>query len=224
MTDPNLIREFIIRGEPRQFIPIDQFREMYRLEGDFGIALFQPKDYRGLGTIEGAGAALRYVHETMIAAIPVHSPPAGWTAFTLELQIRFRLLLSEINGQVGLKNSEMDYAVVNFGAICQAYLNSLMSSRMRGKPVPNFADIYQSWLNKSIEISLPYSYPYRDIHWQVEIVRHAYGRCGLIIEIGTATHYIYDAGLSCPAERFMESLSRAIADRVLAAFPGHNHD
>ena len=44
----------MIQGQIRQFMPLETFREMYGLDSGFGITLFQPKDYRSLGSIEKA--------------------------------------------------------------------------------------------------------------------------------------------------------------------------
>jgi hypothetical protein len=126
----------MIRGQRCQFMPLETFRAMYGLDSGFGITLFQPKDYRDLGSIEGAGIALRNVYATLLAAVPDLPPPTGWMAFTLQLQILLRQQLYAINAQVGLKTSEIDFAVLNFGAICQEYVYSLMNNRMRGKPIP----------------------------------------------------------------------------------------
>jgi hypothetical protein len=208
--------ELMIRGQLFHSIPLETFRTMYGLDSDFGITLFQPKDYRELGSIEGAGTALRNVYATLLAAIPDIPPPTGWMAFTLQLQILLRRQLYAINAQVGLKTSEIDFAVLNFGAICQEYVHRMINNRMRGKPIPYFDEVYENWLNKTIEISSPYVYAYHDELWQVEIVKHAYGRCGLIVQMETATHYLYDTSVLCPAEKFMESLIRAVIERIAA--------
>src|SRR5688500_7363972 len=135
MKQEDTTRAFTIRGEKCQFMPIAAFRELYNLDEDFAVSLFQPKDYQGLGSINGAGASLHQVYESVIAAIPEQNPQAGWRAFLLELQILFRQQLLAINKQVGLKSSEIDYAVLKFGAICQEFLHRLIEYRMGAKPV-----------------------------------------------------------------------------------------
>jgi hypothetical protein len=213
-----VLKEFIIRGEVRQFIAITEFRENYQLEDNFAVALFQPKDYQGLGSIEGAASDLATFYETMIVAIPNHTPKSGWVAFLMELQILFRHQLYAINGHIGLKASEINYAVLNFGAICQEFVSSLITKRIRGEPSACFDEVYETWLNRTIEISHPYFYLYHDELWYIELVKHAYGRMGLIIKTPTDTHYVYDTSLACPAEKFMERLSRAITEKISAAF------
>jgi hypothetical protein len=209
---------FIIRGQVRQFIAIEEFRESYQLGDDFAVELFQPKSYQGLGSIEGAGAALATFYETIIAAIPSHTPKSGWMAFLMELQILFRHQLYTINAHIGLKASEIDYAVLNFGAICQEFISSLINKRMRGKVDACFDEVYETWLNKTIEISIPYFYLYYDELWHIELVKYAYGRIGLIIKTPTDTYYVYDSSLACPAERFMERLSRTVAEKISVVF------
>jgi hypothetical protein len=211
-------KEFIIRGQARQFIAIAEFRENYQLEDNFALELFQPKDYQELGSIEGAGSDLAAFYETILAAIPSHTPGSGWMAFLMELQILFRHQLYAINAHIGLKASEVDYAALNFGVICQEFISSLINKRMRDQTDACFDEVYKTWLNRTIEMSLRYFYLYHDELWHIELVRHAYGRMGLIIKTHADTHYVYDASLACPAEKFMEQLSRAIAEKISAAF------
>ena len=141
-------------------------------------------------------------------------------AFSLQLQILLRRQLYAINAQVGLKVSEIDFAVLNFGAICREYVHNMINNRMRGKAIPHFDAVYENWLNKTVEVSSPYFYRYHDELWRVEIVKHAYGRCGLIVQTESTTHYLYDTSVLCPAEKFMESLRRAIAEWITAVALG----
>jgi hypothetical protein len=94
----------------------------------------------------------------------------------------------------------------------------MLNNRMRGKPLPRFDEVYENWLNKTIEISSTYVYAYHDELWQVEMVKHAYGRCGLIVRTPTNVHYLYDSSVLCPAEKFMESLCRAVIERIAAVY------
>jgi hypothetical protein len=63
-------REFTIRGQVCQFMPLEEFQEIYGLEKDFAVSLFQLKDTQGLGSINGAGASFHQVYDKLIAAMP----------------------------------------------------------------------------------------------------------------------------------------------------------
>jgi hypothetical protein len=210
--------ELTIRGEPHLFIPLKQFREAFHLPPDFGVSLFQPKNPYGLGRLDAAGPALQEVHQVLVAAVPQQTPQGGWFAATMELQILFHRQLYKINPVVGLQRAEIDYAVIQFGSVCQVFLLELFSSRLKGHLALPFEVVYSDWLNQSIELSTPYSYPHGDETWHIELIWHAYGRVGIIVHTRTGSYYVRDAALACPAEGFMLKLLQEVTARLRETF------
>jgi hypothetical protein len=205
-------------GQPHEFIPIKEFRADHALPAEFGVGLFEPKDYAGLGRIDRAGAELNSVRTAVLDAIPTQMPLQGWLAFLPELARLFQNKLYEINAQVGLKDVEVDFAVAGFGDVCQALLYAMMRARAEGTTLPRFEQVYGEWLDSSARVyGEAYSYPRKDEMWNVRIVAHAYGRTGLIVDTGENTYYVYDSALGCPAEGFMAALLSEVAGRIIAA-------
>jgi hypothetical protein len=210
--------QLVIEGEARDFIPIKDFRARFHLPPDFGVARFEPKDYTGLGRIDRAGAELNAVRQAVLAAIPARMPLQGWMEFLPSLTNLFREKLYEINPQVGLKDVEIDFAVAGFGDVCQALLYAMLRARAAGRPFPAFQQVYSEWLNSSVKVyGEVYEYAHEGQVWRVRLVAQAYGRAGLIVDTGDATHYVYDPSLACPAEGYMATLLSDTAARILAA-------
>jgi hypothetical protein len=204
----------------RQFESMEDFRAEKGLASDFGISLFQPKNYAGLGSIKNAGEALRQLHNAVVEAVPARLPALGWQASLVSLQMLFQAKLREINPQIGLRTSEIDYAVSGFGEVMQRYLYALMSARLRGQPAPDFEDIYEQWLNSTIVYTLEhirFLQEDTDEVWQVQVAAHAFGRFGLIVQTPIETRYLRDSSILCPAAGFMESLFREVACGVESA-------
>lgn len=201
-----------IDGESRPFTPIRAFREAYDLPPEFGVALFEPKDYTGLGRIDQAGAELNAVRAAVIAAIPARLTIQQWLGFIPELTRLFTNQLYAINPKVHLRDVEIEFAAAGFTDVCQAVIYAII--RARGADVPPFEAIYGAWLDQTARVSQTV-HAYRD--WQVQIVTHAYGRAGLIVRAGAETFYVQDAALSCPAEGFMAALLAEVAERIVAS-------
>lgn len=207
-----------IEGESHEFIPIKEFRAQYSLPPEFGVALFEPKDYTGLGRIDRAGAELNAVRQIVLNAIPARMPLQGWMGFLPQLTRLFQRQLYEINPQVGLKDVEIDFAVAGFGDVCQALLYALLRARAEDTSVPAFHQVYGEWLNSSIRVfGEVYDYAHQEQTWRVRLLAHAYGRAGLIVDTGDAAHYVYDPALACPAEGYMAALLSEVAERMLVA-------
>lgn len=204
-----------IEGVPRDFEPIRAFRAAYNLPPDFGVALFEPKDYSGLGSIDGAGAELNGVRAAVLAANPDRLPLLGWLAFIPQLTSLFTAQLNQINSKVRLHDVEIEFAAAGFADVCQAVVYALL----RGNPPP-FEAIYGAWLDQTARVS-------QTVHayaaWRVQIVTHAYGRAGMIIDTGNsvdtgdAMHYVADSALGCPAEGYMASLLADVAEKIAAS-------
>ncbi len=210
--------QLIIEGQRHDFVPIKDFRAEQGLPAEFGMALFEPKDYTGLGRIDRAGAELNAVREAVLDAIPGKLPLPAWMAFLPELTRLFQSKLYEINPRVGLKDVEVDFAVAGFHDVCQALLYAMLRAHTGGAPQPEFRHVYDEWLNSSTRLfSEVYGYEHRGQHWRIRVVAHAYGRAGLIIDTGEVRHYVHDPALGCPAEGFMASLLGEVAARILGA-------
>lgn len=205
-----------VRGQPREFVPVRDFRAANGLPPDFGINLFVEKDYARLGSIEGAANELRSLRQSVLAAIPFQVPDSGWMGFSLAIQLIFNHKLREVNPRIGLRRSEIEYAVIGFGQVIQAFIHAMIEARMRGAPLPDFAQVYTDWLNRTVEVSSQTTFPYRhgEQEWRVSVVRHAFGRIGLIVQTDRATHHVYDPEIACPAESFMYLLLRDVASRL----------
>lgn len=208
--------QLTIDGQKREFIPIQAFRQKYRLPADFGVTTFYQKNFEGKGSIQGAGMALHELRQAMIDAIPEGNPPQnGWLTFSLELQLQFHRKLVEINPQVGLQQSEVEYAVAGFGDVCQAYIQAAMSARMRGQGMRKFAEIYQQWLDSVVFTAKePFSYSHHGQQWQIRLVQYVYGLTGMIVQTEDETYYVFDNRLACPAEAFMTALLSDVCAKI----------
>jgi hypothetical protein len=56
--------KLLIDGISHTFMPIRAFRTAHNLPPEFGVALFEPKDYTGLGSINRAGAEERRARDS----------------------------------------------------------------------------------------------------------------------------------------------------------------
>lgn len=198
-----------VDGAARHFEPIKAFRQAHNLAPDFGVALFEPKDYSGLGRIDRAGTDLNHVRAAVLNAIPARMALRDWLLFIPELTDLFRRALEGINRKVGLHEVEIEYAAAGFADVCQA----VVYARVRGADMP-FEVIYGAWLDQTARIS-------QTIHfyggWQVQIVTHAYGRAGMIVRDADETWYVSDSILGCPADGYMATLLAEVSARILAS-------
>jgi hypothetical protein len=197
----------LIDGQTRSFQPIKAFRAQYDLPPEFGVKLFEPKDYTGLGSIERAGTELNQVRTAVLASTPRGLSPSAWLGALPALQSQFRAELHRINPVVKLHEVEIDFAAAGFGDMTQAFVYALLRARAAGDPPPPYEAVYGAWLNSTVRVSgLVHHYRYRTYDWAIQIVNHAYGRAGLIVSMADEQHYVHDPALGCPAEGFMWSL------------------
>jgi HAD superfamily hydrolase (TIGR01509 family) len=82
------------------------------------------------------------IEAALLASVP-DVPQGSWMGFTLELQQSFHRLLWDINHKVGLRRSEVEYAVVGLGEVCQSFIHMAMKERMSGRLLPAFEFVYQ---------------------------------------------------------------------------------
>jgi len=208
----------VIENVQRTFTPIKTFRAAHGLPDEFSIALFEPKDYTGLGRIDKAGSELNEIRPFILDAIPTHMPLQEWLSFLPNLSTLFQNKLDEMNPQVGLKSDEIEFAVSGFSDVCHALVYGMIRARSAGQPFPTFEQIYEDWLNTTVKISTTvHSYLHIDAVWPVQIVNTAFGRTGLIIWTDSVTYYVQDNLLACPAEGFMFGLLNEVATRIINA-------
>lgn len=209
----------IIDGVEREFISIKTLREQFILPEVFGVALFQAKDYTGLGSIERAGAELNAVRDATLAAVPHTIKQAQLLSLAPQLQAVFLQQLHAINETVQLRDAEIDFAVAGFGDVVSAFTFALVRASVADQATPTFASVYRDWLNQTVRIaSSVYSYPHGDAVWGVQVIAHAYGRIGLMIETGESMIFAYDPALACPAEGFMAHLLQNVCQQILQNF------
>lgn len=209
----------LINSKHHDFIDLKTFRADHDLPPEFGAALFEPKDYTGLGSIEGAGAALNTLKQAILDALPTSATLAQWMAFIPELTRLFEAQLYAINTQVGLRQVEVEFAVAGFADMCQAVVFARMRARSYGGAL-DFEQIYAEWLNNTVRVSKHiHTYTHCGQTWQVQMVNHIYGRVGLRLQTGVAVYYVHDSSLACPAEKYMAGLLREVAVRILNDVP-----
>src|SRR5215468_10465901 len=110
-----------INGEAHQLVPIKDFRLAFDLPPEFGVALFELKDYAGLGRIDRAGADLNNVRAALLDALPDHMTAPGWLTFLPDYARFFESKLYEINAQVGLKDVEIEFAVAGLSDVLHQF-------------------------------------------------------------------------------------------------------
>lgn len=213
----------LIDGTARVFIPLTVARAALDLPADFGVSLFEPKDYAGLGSIDGAGDVLHELRAAVLAAdraLIDADPLARCDALTSIFERELR----RINPVIGLREPEIGFAVSGFSDVLRAWAYArIQAAALRSDP-PSFAAVYGRWLHDTVRISATvHRFAYRQQVWKVQIVTHAYGRFGLIMEdeAGRITG-IYDPRLACPAEGFMMRLLEAICTTHDSAAPARS--
>lgn len=216
--------KFMIRltidGTPHELTPVKAFRAQHDLPPTFGIAYFTPKNYDGLGNIDGAaaGSALGQLRATILSLIPLHVFAAELPSVVTRLADHFREQMDQINSRIGLQAQEVEFAVGGFADVAHKYAFSLLRARLTGEPVPEFKSIYDEWLMTGVRVmETPFAYDDDRHHWHVRVISHVYGRVGLIVQADNATHYVYDPALVCPAEGFMVGLLSEVCAKLAVA-------
>lgn len=213
--------ELFLAGQNQQFESIKTFRARFRLPISFGVAFFEPENEAEFSSIERVGWELQVVQRILLERIPAHMPDEGWTSLVDTLPALFGRLLYQINPKLRLKPQEIEQAVRGLREICHLTLHTCFQALMQGASLPGADAVYRQWLNSSARI-LPaiHSYPHEDQIWLVGIVRHAYGRVGLVVDTADELHYVHDNRCACPAEPFMESLLYEVIQRIISAVEG----
>ena len=214
-----------IDGQPHTFMPLSAFRQQWGLPEEFNLAYFEPKDWQGLGTLDGSGRALAMLRQHMLEAVPGSITLAELIFQVRTLTDRFHAELTAVNSQIGLREVEVEFAVAGFADVLQSAAYQLMqlSHTYRHDPSQiqahfDFSDIYQNWLDASGRISAATQmYTYRDVKYQVQVIYNPYGRVGLKVEAAGEVYYVVDLALACPALHYMQDLCAAIAQALCAA-------
>jgi len=100
-----------IDGALHRFIPIKQFRAEQALPDRFGVDAFTPKDWTELGRLDSAGTELNELRVVLLASLPSHLTPTGWMNQLPDYVRQFDNGLRGLNAQVGLRESEIEFAV-----------------------------------------------------------------------------------------------------------------
>jgi len=209
--------QFTIEGIRYDFMPIKDFRAIHQLPSTFNIALFESKDYTGLGRIDSAGAALNHLRAAVIAALPDKVLPLNWLSVLPEITRIFETQLYQINDQIGLRDVEIEFAVAGFNDALQAYAYAFVYANSTHTPLPDFLTVYSEWLNGTVKaFAQEHTYIVGDESCTIQVIAHAYGRIGLLIH-ASETYAVYDPALACPAEGFMTQLLIEIATHMRQA-------
>ncbi len=207
--------ELIINNEVHMLVPVKQYREKWNLPDNFGIGLFEPKDYTGLARINDAGAEMQSLRDAVLKAIPAHIALADALNQVDTLVQTFDQQLTHINPKVQLKQVEIDFAVAGFGDMTRAWVYAVIPTKTSQQEKPSFAQAYAEWLNQSIRISSQiHDYPYQNDTWHIQILNNVYGRFGMQVNRSEATDYVADGIYTCPAEGFMFALFKDVADQL----------
>ena len=207
-----------IDGRLQTLVDIKTFRELLGLPQHFGVSYFEPKDYRGLGSIEQAGAELNSVRNAIIQAVPQRLERFALLPLIDFLSTLFRDALNTINGSVGLRADEVEFAVAGFADVLMAVAYALIENRSLANSALDFNAIYFTWVNSSTRISSQqHVFEHNNQPLNIQVINTAYGRAGLVVDTAEARHYVRDGMFACPAEGFMLRLLRDVTDRIMLA-------
>lgn len=198
-------------------VPIAAFRHAHALPKTFGVAYFQPKDFTGLASIDGAGAHLQHLRNELLGALPTTIARPLLLAQCEALAHDFAQRLQSINVHIGLRESELGFAVAGFSDFLQSWAFAQWRAYAQHQPPPTAAQVYAQWLSQSMRLEgSAHAYAHANVTWQVWVVHDLYGRAGLLVDTGTARHAVADPVYSCPANAFMQGLLCALADALAA--------
>ena len=207
--------QLMIDNEPRNFVPIGDFRKQFDLPQAFGMQLYMHGDITMQGRIRRLQDEMQLARQDVLDALPEGMPLRGWVAFLPHLTRLFTDKLHEINTQLQMRREQIDQAVTAFNQVCQAFLYARIQSR--GGEAPALEQVYQDWLNKSVQIApQTHSYIHNGHVWAVQLVTHALGPCGLIVWTPDDTYYVADHVFACPVEPFLVDLLQEIARHIAA--------
>lgn len=217
--------QLTLDGQPHKFIPLATFRSQRGLPPEFALAYFEPKEWQGLGSLDGSGEVLPFVRQRVLAAVPPTVPLTELIPQVQTLTDCFHRELVAINPQIGLREVEVEFAVAGFADVMQSVAYNLiqLSHTYRHDPAQiknhfDFSALYQNWLDASARVSATvHTYLHQDVAYQIQIVYNAYGRVGLKVTRADEVYYVFDPALACPAANYMLDLCDAAAQSLCAA-------
>lgn len=217
--------QLTVGGHTHIFVPLSAFRSQRGLPDEFSLAYFEPKDWQGLGSLDGSGKALATVRQRMLEAVPLTLILAELIPQVQALTDLFRVELTAINREIGLREVEVEFAVAGFADVTQnvAYQLIQLSHTYRHDPRQiqlhfDFAAVYQNWLDASARVSAAtHIYTQHDVQYEVQVVYNVYGRAGLQVQVANEVYYVADMALACPASNYMLDLCSAVAQALCRA-------
>jgi hypothetical protein len=206
----------LIDGALRSLTPLRQFMAERGLPPDFSMRRFSPKSFEGMGSVEGAGAALAEMREAVVAAVPPGLPVTAWLSAIPDWVRVFAEQFDTHNPAFGLRPVEIDFAVSSFSDVLQAWAYACVRAHLTGAALPPFAKEYDTWLAHSARVA-PERQPFEHDGglWQVQVIFCAFGRVGLRIERPDGVDYVADSQYACPAEAYTRGLLEAVAQRLV---------
>jgi len=217
--------QLTVDGAQRTFTPLPAFRQQWGLPPEFCIACFEPKDWQGLGSLDGAGEALDKVKRQVVNAVPRQAPLSELSGVAEALTGVFRRALVGANEAVGLREQEIDFAVAGFQAITQAVADQLFrlcyaarGDVRRAREAYRYDEVYRAWLDHSVEVSgVTHTYAHGGAQFDVRVIYYAYGRIGMEVRVTGQTHYVLDTALACPAASYMKDLCQELGEALCEA-------
>jgi len=209
--------DIIINHQRHTLTPIRQFRLDYHLPDNFGVAHFEPKDFTGMASIDGAGDALDSLRQAIVDIVLPRTTPIP-TFETIEKIIRqFDKALRTVNQHIGLRDVEIGYATSGFGDMLNAWLYEQMRAHQTKSIAMPFDQVYADWVaNSGRRSEKMYVYPHQNMEWQIRLLNNAYGRMGLQVDMPDKTVYVHDTAYLCPAEGFVHQLLRDVVKKLSA--------
>jgi hypothetical protein len=208
--------KLLVNGTTREFIPLKNYQAQHNLPDDFQVARFEPKDYSGLGSIDGTGNSLNHMRDDLLNHLPASLTPQGWLEHLPKVTARFHHGMTRINDQIKLREFEIEFAAAGFEDMCRTLIYGIIRAGS-GTP-PTFEVAYEEWLWSTIRVAVAeHPYVFAGEIWRVQVVSHAFGRCGLVVARPNEVDYVLDGSLACPAEGFMITMLSEVCTRILSS-------
>ena len=198
-----------------QLLPLKDFRVEHGLPPEFSVAMFEPKDYTGLGHIDMAGNEMNVLRNHILQLIPDSLAIVDLLQFIDRLQFQYQTDLFSINEAIGLKDIEVEFAVAGFGDMLRTLAYAIIPAKVNKQAMPSFDTIYYRWLNDSVRISSQiHEYLHNGKIWKIRIINHVYGRAGLHIQMDAVDVFVSDGVYLCPAAGFMYTLLKDASGKI----------
>ncbi len=207
--------DIIINHQRHTLIPIRQFRTDYHLPDNFGVAYFEPKDFTGMASIDGAGDALDSLRQAMLGLVLPPTTPIPSFETIEKIVHQFDTTLRAVNQHIGLREVEIGYATSGFGDVLNAWLYDRVRAHQTKSASTPFEQLYADWVaNSGRRSEKMYLYPHQHVEWRIRLLNNAYGRVGLQVDMPDKTVYVHDTAYLCPAEGFVYRLLRDVVNKL----------